>query len=63
MGALDRIIRAIIAIIFAVLYFTETITGTWGIVLLIVGAIFLITSVFGYCPIYSLLGLNTCPKK
>lgn len=62
MGATDRVIRIILAIVFAALYFTGTITGTWGVVLLVVGAIFLLTSLVGFCPLYSLVGLNTCSK-
>ena len=63
MGAADRIIRIVAAIAFAVLYFTGTVTGTWGIVLLVLGGVFVLTSLVGTCPLYSLLGLNTCPAK
>jgi hypothetical protein len=63
MGNADRLIRILAAIVIAILYFTGTVTGTISIVLLIVGGIFLLTSVVGLCPLYSLLGINTCPKK
>ena len=62
MGAADRIIRIVAAIAFAVLYFTGTVMGTWGIVLLVLGSVFVLTSLVGTCPLYSLLGMNTCPK-
>lgn len=61
MGSIDRIIRIILAAVFAFLYFNGTVTGTWGIVLLVLGAVFLLTSVVSFCPLYTLVGANTCP--
>lgn len=63
MGSTDKIIRIILAIVFGVLYFTGTVTGTIGIVLIILGAVFLATSLVGFCPIYAVLGMNTCSAK
>jgi Protein of unknown function (DUF2892) len=63
MGSADKIIRIILAAIFAVLYFTGTVTGTLGLVLLVLGGVFLATSLISFCPLYALVGLNTCPKK
>lgn len=63
MGNADRIIRLLIAAVVAVLYFTNIITGTVGIVLLLLAGVFVLTSLVGFCPIYALLGINTCPKK
>ena len=63
MGNTDRIIRVIAAIVFSVLYFTGTITGTLGLVLVVLGAIFLATSFISFCPLYTLVGMNTCEKK
>jgi hypothetical protein len=63
MGSADKIIRVVIAIIFSVLYFTQTVTGTLGIILLVVGGIFLLTSVISFCPLYVPFGINTCKKK
>ena len=60
MGNADRIIRIAAAIVFGILYFTGIITGTLGIILLIFGAVFLLTSFVGFCPLYALLGMNTC---
>jgi hypothetical protein len=62
-GTADRMIRLVLAVIFAVLYFTETITGTLGYVLLALGVVFAITSTVGFCPLYAIVGLNTCPTK
>lgn len=63
MGNLDRIIRIIAAIIFSALYFTGTVTGTFGTILLVLGAVFLATSLISFCPLYTLFGANTCEKK
>jgi len=63
MGAIDRIIRLVIAMILAAFYFTDTITGTVGIVFLVVAAVFTLTSLVSFCPLYTLLGFNTCGVK
>jgi hypothetical protein len=63
MGGADRIIRIILALVFGALYFTGNVTGTLGIVLLVLGGVFLATSAIGFCPLYKIVGLNTCPKK
>lgn len=61
MGSADKIIRLIIAAIIGVLYFTETITGTLGIVLLVFAGIFVLTSLISFCPLYAPFGIRTCP--
>jgi len=63
MGSTDRIIRVLIAAVFAVLYFTGTVTGTVGLVLLVLGAVFLLTSVVSFCPLYAPFGISTCAVK
>ena len=63
LGNADRVIRVLLAIVFGVLYFTGTVTGTAGIVLLVLGAVFLLTSLISFCPLYAIVGLSTCPKK
>lgn len=63
MGIADRIIRVVIAAIISVLYFSGTITGTLGIVLMAFAAVFLLTSLVSFCPLYTLFGFNTCPAK
>lgn len=62
MGSADRIIRAIIAIVIAVLYFTNVITGLLGIVLLVLAAVFLLTSFISFCPLYLPFGISTRKK-
>jgi hypothetical protein len=63
MGIADRIIRVMIAAIVAVLFFTNVITGTLGIVLLVLAIVFVLTSLVSFCPLYAILGLNTCSLK
>ena len=60
MGSTDRIVRIVVAAIIAILFFTNVVTGTLGIVLLVLGGIFLLTSVVSFCPIYAPFGLSTC---
>jgi hypothetical protein len=63
MGSADRIIRVIISLIFVALYFTGTVTGTLGIVLLALAVIFTLTSVISFCPLYAIFGISTCAAK
>ena len=63
MGAADRMIRLLLAAIFAGLYFTNTVTGTVGIVFLVLAIVFVLTSLVSFCPLYPLLGINTCKAK
>jgi hypothetical protein len=59
MGSTDRVIRLLIGVAIAVLYFTGTISGTLALVLGIVAIAFLVTSLLGWCPSYLPFGLST----
>ena len=61
-GSTDRIVRFVLAAIFAVLYFTGVVSGTFGIVLLVLAAIFALTAAVNICPIYLALKLSTVSK-
>lgn len=63
MGFMDRIIRIIISAVFAILYFTGTVTGTWGILLLVLAVIFTLTSLVSFCPLYTIFGIRTCKTE
>lgn len=63
MGNTDRIVRIIAAILIAILYLTGTVQGTLAYILLTLGVIFLLTSFVSFCPLYTLVGLNTCKVK
>ena len=63
MGIEDRIIRMIIAAVIVALYFTNIISGTLGIVLLVLAGVFLLTSFVKFCPLYAIFGMSTCTVK
>lgn len=63
MGSADRIVRILIALLAAYLYYAGIVTGTWGIVLIVVSVIFLLTSAVGFCPLYAVFGIRTCSVK
>ena len=60
MSSTDRIIRVILAVVMAILYFTGTVTGTVGIVMLVFGGVFVLTSLISFCPLYAIFGISTC---
>lgn len=59
MGIADKTIRLIIAAIVAFLFFTDIITGTAGIVLMLLAGIFVVTSFISFCPLYLFFGIST----
>lgn len=61
MGSADKIIRLIVAAIIAILFFTNVISGTLGIVLLVLAVVFTLTSFLSFCPLYAIFGMSTCP--
>ena len=63
MGSVDRIIRVILAVVVAVLYFTKQITGTVAIILGILAIIFVLTSLVGVCPLYLPFKISTKKKQ
>ena len=56
---IDRIVRVVLAAIFAYLYFSGIVTGGFGIVLLVLGAVFLLTAVIAFCPLYAPFKFST----
>lgn len=63
MGIADRIIRLLVAAALILLFVFKVISGTWGIILLIVAGIFILTSVFGFCPLYVPFGIKSFKAK
>ena len=59
MGMTDRIVRAVAGVLLLVLYFTNVIAGTWGIIALVVAAVLLITAALGFCPLYVPFKIST----
>ena len=62
MGSLDKALRIIVAAVLLVLALTGTITGTLAIVAYVVAAVFVLTSLVSFCPLYLPLGITTCRK-
>ena len=63
MGLADRVVRIIIAAVIAVLFFTNVISGTLGIILLVLAGVFVLTSMISFCPLFTVVGASTCPKE
>lgn len=59
MGTIDRTLRFAVAVLIAVLYFADVISGTVALVLGIIAVVFLLTSFVGTCPAYLPFGLST----
>lgn len=62
MGMADRIIRILAAVAIAILYFTNQISGTPAIILLVVAGVFILTSFISFCPLYLPFGIRTNKK-
>lgn len=63
LGTIDRVIRTVLALVVAILYFTDNLSGLAAIVLGIFAVVFLLTSMVGYCPLYTVLGIKTTKDK
>jgi hypothetical protein len=62
MAILDRIVRAVLVALVAVLYFTHQLSPVAAIILGVLAVVFLLTSIVGTCPLYMLLGISTKRK-
>jgi hypothetical protein len=63
MGSTDKAIRLLAALVIVVLAYTHVISGTLAIVLIILAAVLVITSIISFCPIYLPFGISTIRKK
>jgi hypothetical protein len=63
MGSVDRVLRIVVALVLAVLFYTRMISGTLGIVALVAAVVFALTSFVSFCPIYAIFGIKTCKVK
>jgi hypothetical protein len=62
MGTIDRVVRVLIALVIAGLWYMEVISGTVALIGLAFAAIFILTSLISFCPLYLPFGLSTCKK-
>jgi hypothetical protein len=63
MGLVDRSVRTVLAVVIAILYFTNQISGITAIVLGLFAVVFLITSFMSFCPLYAPFKLSTLKKS
>lgn len=63
MGSIDKVVRILIAVVIGILFYTNVIVGTLGIILLVVAGIFVATSFISFCPLYAPFGFSTCAIK
>lgn len=63
MGTIDRVIRVLVAVLISVLAATGILEGAVAIILLILAAVFLLTSFMSFCPLYLPFGLSTAKKE
>jgi hypothetical protein len=63
-GSTDKIIRMVLAIAIGYFAYSTTFEINWiQYVLYVIAAIMLVTPITGYCPLYTLFGINTCEIK
>ncbi len=62
-GTTDKIIRMTIALIIAILAYTELINGILATILLVVAAVLVLTSLISFCGLYKIFGCSTCKTK
>jgi hypothetical protein len=58
-GTIDKVVRILVAVVISGLYFSNIISGTVAIVLLILAGVFILTSFMSFCPLYLPFGLST----
>jgi hypothetical protein len=62
-GNIDKVFRILIALVIIVLFFMHAITGPMAVILLILSAILILTSLISFCPLYWPFGISTNKKK
>ncbi len=60
-STLDRSLRAVVGVLLVAAWIFGWFTGTLAVVLGIVGLVLLLTAAVGFCPLYRILGISTCP--
>ena len=63
MGSLDRLLRLVAALVVTLLYMNGTLTGTLGVILIVLSVVFVLTSLISFCPLYLPFGIDTRGKK
>ena len=63
MGGTDKLIRVILALIIGLLVYFEVVEDILAYILLVLAGIFVLTSLVGFCPLYGVLGIDSCSKQ
>lgn len=63
MGKTDKIVRIVLAVLLGLASYTGMVTGVTATVFLVIAAVMVLTSVLSFCPLYAVVGLNTCAKE
>jgi DMSO/TMAO reductase YedYZ heme-binding membrane subunit len=63
MGSIDRTVRLVLSVVLLVLYLTETVTGTLGLIAILIALLLAVTSFIGFCPLYLPFKFNTFRKR
>jgi len=60
-GPIDRLVRVVAGVAAVVVAFVVGPASVLGIVLFVVAAVLIVTAAVGFCPLYRLFGISTCP--
>jgi hypothetical protein len=63
MGNTDKLVRLVIAAVVLTLVLLNVIDGLFAIIMLVLSGVFVLTSLVSFCPLYTLVGANTCKRK
>ncbi|MCB9201876.1 MAG: DUF2892 domain-containing protein [Flavobacteriales bacterium] len=63
MGKTDKTVRLTVALALIAMYYLDILTGKLGVVALIIAVVFMLSTLIGFCPLYTLFGINTCKNK
>ncbi len=62
-GDIDRVVRLLAGLALIALGVLGSLVAPWNMVAIGAGAVFVLTSVISFCPLYTILGINSCPVK
>lgn len=62
MGTIDRVARVVVAVVVAGLILSGVVQGLLAIILGVLAAVFVLTSLVSFCPLYAPFGISTCSR-
>ena len=60
-SSFDRVLRVVVGALLVLAWGLGWWTGTWAVVLGIVGIVLILTGLIGFCPLYRAFGISTLP--